>query len=83
MQSAYTLEHGKYKSLASAVDAGTSHWIVSARKKEVLLQDLPLQSLMREGNKLCYMGGCQNYGPFFGYPIIIRHLLFKVPKKGS
>ena len=39
MQSAYTLEHGKYKSLASAVDVGTSHWIVSARKKEVLLQD--------------------------------------------
>ena len=27
------------------------------------------------------MGGCQNYGPFLG-PIIIRHLTFRVPKKG-
>ena len=27
------------------------------------------------------MGGCQNYGPFW-VPIIIRHLLFRVPKKG-
>ena len=28
-----------------------------------------------------YMGGCQNYGPFW-IPIIIRHLMFRVPKKG-
>ena len=28
-----------------------------------------------------YMGGCQNYGPFW-VPIIIRHLIFRVPKKG-
>ena len=27
------------------------------------------------------MGGCQNYGPFC-IPIIIRHLIFRVPKKG-
>ena len=27
--------------------------------------------------------GCQSYGPFFGIPIIIRHLIFRVPKKGS
>ena len=29
-----------------------------------------------------YVGGCQNYGPF-GVPIIIRYLLFRVPKKGT
>ena len=28
-----------------------------------------------------YMGGCQNYGPFW-VPTIIRHLIFRVPKKG-
>ena len=28
------------------------------------------------------MGGCQNYGPFLGVPIIIRHLMFRAPKKG-
>ena len=28
-----------------------------------------------------YMVGCQNYGPFLG-PIIIRPLIFRVPKKG-
>ena len=28
------------------------------------------------------MGGCQNYGPFFWVLNIIRHLLFRVPKKG-
>ena len=28
-----------------------------------------------------YMGGCQNYGPFW-IPIIIRHLIFGVPQKG-
>ena len=27
-----------------------------------------------------HMGGCQNYGPFL-VPIIIRHLMFRVPKK--
>ena len=27
------------------------------------------------------MGGCQNYGPFFGVPNIVRHLLFRVPQK--
>ena len=27
------------------------------------------------------MGGCQNYGPFL-VPIIIRHMIFRVPKKG-
>ena len=27
------------------------------------------------------MGGCQNYGPFL-VPIIIRHIIFRVPKKG-
>ena len=30
-----------------------------------------------------YMGGCQNYGPVLNLPIIIRHLIFRVPKKGS
>ena len=30
-----------------------------------------------------YSGGCQNYGPFLGVLIIIRHLIFRVPKKGS
>ena len=28
-----------------------------------------------------HMGGCQNYGPFL-VPNIVRHLLFRVPKKG-
>ena len=28
------------------------------------------------------MGGCQNYGAFW-VPIIIRHLIFWVPKKGT
>ena len=28
------------------------------------------------------VGGCQNHGSFKGSPIIIRHLLFRVPKKG-
>ena len=28
------------------------------------------------------LGGCQNYGPFFGIPSIIRNLIFRVPKKG-
>ena len=28
------------------------------------------------------MGGCQNLGSLFGVPIIIRHLLFRVPKIG-
>ena len=28
-----------------------------------------------------HVSGCQNYGPFLG-PNIIRHLIFKVPKKG-
>ena len=28
------------------------------------------------------MGGCQSYGPFW-VPIIIRHLIFRVPKKGT
>ena len=27
-------------------------------------------------------GGCQNYGPFW-IPVIIRHLILRVPKKGS
>ena len=27
-----------------------------------------------------YMGGCQNCGPFW-IPTIIRHLIFRVPKK--
>ena len=30
---------------------------------------------------LSYMGGCQNYGPFW-VPSTIRHLIFRVPKKG-
>ena len=29
-----------------------------------------------------HMGGCQNYGPSW-IPIIIRHLIFRVPKKGT
>ena len=29
-----------------------------------------------------YMGGCQNYGRFW-IPIIIRHLISRVPKKGT
>ena len=29
-----------------------------------------------------YMGGCENYGPF-GVPIIIRHLVLRVPQKGT
>ena len=29
-----------------------------------------------------YMGGCQNYGPFW-IPILIRHLIFRVPQKGT
>ena len=28
-----------------------------------------------------YMNGCQNYGPSLG-PIIIRHLIFRGPKRG-
>ena len=28
-----------------------------------------------------HMGGCQNYDPFLG-PIIIRHLIFRGPKRG-
>ena len=28
-----------------------------------------------------HMGSCQNYGPFLG-PIIIRHLIFRGPKRG-
>ena len=27
-----------------------------------------------------YMGGCQNYGPFLGS--LIRHLVFRGPKRG-
>ena len=29
-----------------------------------------------------YMGGCQNYGPSW-IPVIIRHLIFRVPKEGT
>ena len=29
-----------------------------------------------------YMGGCQDYGPC-GVPIIIQHLVFRVPQKGT
>ena len=29
------------------------------------------------------MGGCQNYGPFLGPYYIVRHLSFRVPKKGG
>ena len=29
---------------------------------------------------LYYMGGCQNHGPFLGP---LRHLLFRVPEKGT
>ena len=30
-----------------------------------------------------HLGGCQNYGSFLGWvPIILRHLVFRVPKKG-
>ena len=28
------------------------------------------------------MGGCQNHGPFLGSSVIIRHLVFRGPKKG-
>ena len=28
------------------------------------------------------MGGGQDYGPFFWVPTIVRHLVFRVPKKG-
>ena len=30
----------------------------------------------------CDMGGCQNYGPLFSIPIIIRHLISRVPQRG-
>ena len=28
-----------------------------------------------------HMGGCRNHGPFWA-PIIVRHLIFRVPIKG-
>ena len=29
-----------------------------------------------------HVGGCLNCAPFFEVPIIARHLIFRVPKKG-
>ena len=35
-----------------------------------------------ETTMMGYMGGCQNYGPFW-IPILIRPLIFRVPQKGT
>ena len=37
---------------------------------------------MSSGSFRHHMNGCQNYGSFLG-PIIIRHLIFRGPKKGT
>ena len=35
-----------------------------------------------QNNAELHMGGCQNYGLFW-IPLMIRHLIFRVPKKGA
>ena len=48
----------------------------------LILNRFRVQGLgFRAGKKKAHLGGCQNYGPFW-IPIIVRHVIFGVPKKG-
>ena len=42
----------------------------------------PVCVLKLENNPIeFHMGDCQNYGPTFWIPIILRHLIFRVPRR--
>ena len=40
-----------------------------------------MTTISKHKGSLVHVGGCQNHGPFLG-PIIVRPLIFRVPKKG-
>ena len=56
-------------------------WGCARRIPAILVIIQPIAEQKYYVGALVYMSGCQNYGPFW-VPLIIRHLLFRVPKKG-